>query len=1185
MVLVSIWNQEFMSVEHTKETSNSEVILPESDHDLLCIARVLQKDSDSPHSDYTYQSTQKMTQKRDDGNWETVRVPFHSSHIEISSGVQIADINEAFEVLRDRVTDIISNPRPVHETITYGYPTSEAQTSKLIPRIKSNFSTSPQHLHYLDIDSIIAPSKLRGRHLSELAGWLNREIFPDWLRDSTYIIQATGSHGCISKCGKQDVPRLRIILWLKERVTPEEFKVIAQAINTDMKSGGVDYIGGDPLDTTIYTRGRMLFFAPPVINSEGVPYTHDRLVLVEGDYDEVRIPEELIKRDSSNVVQLQIGGGYSASEYAGLELENLLEKLKSDGSHAPILAMMARFAEKYPNKTDRENAIIEFTPTLLQKLREISANDDEYQRRFNEEIGSNSEKLIKSAEDYFNKFCSAPVAKPEIHPVKELFELKGMRRIFPKHLHIEVRKLLAEASSRNAILEYRIPPGFGKSFAAIRALGDMELLTRHRIIYLSATYEQSEERYNEFVEYMYSNVVENPDEDLPVRLWKGRTKHCLVNDQPIGKFASRLEKVGQSPIEVCKKCSHYSDCGWISQREDKENGVIFAQHANLTTTFANAHLVKEGCPSLIILDESWLQILLNQQLDYAPLNEVRGEKLKINSQKGDEDRVKTEELYYYRNKLADALSSCEDLVSSELVKEYDDYIQFPVRHIYAAKDIESDHQACLLREISVVRTKVLEVVSKRHLDEFSRLSRTYKVSKLVSSIYRAIEASLNISDRNSVVGLRVFTKNGVKNVKCLIKSPIPKIVRTVPVIALNASANEKLTKSVLGNASDQYEFRLADIKIDCNQYHLTQVAGRPFGKSMFSGGSESKPATHTNIMKIHKAIWLQAYKWKGRRDHECNIEGKSIDLLVVCQNEVKERLSRLVLPENVDVRNFPVEGVNGYKDVPSLMIIGRRSPHPSAIEEKTEALNYDNPDFLGLESIQTYGYPKHVIQMVDGTGREITCEKHPNEFAEILRSYVVDEGVIQAIHRARLFDRTSENFCDLVIFGTTDIELPVHKLKLWKSFNISLYDLSIANGIVFSSQKAARRAYNHVFGNKNSATLSKANAETWKKAQEKIPLPIQVSNKEYILGSCIEKPIFRHAEFRLVAINHTGRKPKKQYAFVDMSRYEDAVKSIEEAVNGRRTPAEAVLKCIDFEWVDEKKPKRGKGRPKNTEML
>ncbi len=1187
MVLVSIWNQEFMSVEHTKETSNSEVILPEPDHDLLCIARVLQKDSDSPQSGYTFQPTQKMTQKRKDGNWETVRVPFHSSHIEISSGVQIADINEAFEALRDRVTDIISNPRPVHETITYGYPTSEAQTSKLIPRIKSNFSTSPQHLHYLDIDSIIAPAKLRGRHLSELAGWLNREIFPDWLRDSTYIIQATGSHGCISKCGKQDVPRLRIILWLKERVTPEEFKVIAQAINTDMKSRGVDYIGGDPLDTTIYTRERMLFFAPPVINSEGVPYTHDRLVLVEGDYDEVRIPEELIKRDSSNVVQLPIGGGYSASKYARLELEDLLEKMQSDGSHGPILAMMARFARKYPNQQERHAAIQEFLPRLEAKLREFSEDEENYQRRLDEEIGADGNKLFKSADDYAAKINKTPViisAKPEMKNEEVSYTIEKFRSEFPDELDRLIKKLLVPGDkSISPVIEFKIPPGGGKSYAANKSLTANEILNKKRIFYLNSTHEQSDERHSEALNFLSQKDGADVNSDARLRVWKGRRHLCLVTGTMVDKQARTLEQAGLSPMSVCKNCSHYHECPWIIQREDQETGLIFAQHANLTSTLANMDVDFIGAPDLLAIDEGYWQSFIDSKLSCFQLRDIRKE-VSCSYEGTDLKRKHEEEqLQKYREMLHGVLEESNDTISSESIQKFGETSLLTQRHIDSAASYENIHQRKLTEKIEGLQKKLLESQTKEDNHYLNEFLREFRISDFVQKIYLSIKASLEITGRNRVMGVRIVSKYGMKFVECCIRKPVPEIFSDVPVILLNASANKNITEAVLGSHKSALKFSDYKIKISPDQYHLTQIVDRPFGKAMFSKGDLDNPQGHSNIARLRRDIFVYSAKWRGIRKHNCIVDEKQIDVLVICQSEVRQRLEALGLPDNVDVRNFPVEGLNGYKDVPCLVVIGRRSPPAHIVERQAEALNYDNPDFIDVTSTDKYEYGRHLVQLVDGRRCEISCERHPDPFVDAIRSSIADEGVIQAIHRARIFDRKPENYCDIFVYGTTDTGLPVHNVTTWNERNYSLYDLSVANGIIFSSRNTIIRAYGDAYVNELSSVFSGYCKSMKRIVMEKIPLSFQVSNNKYIIGTRNNKADFRAAQFRLETIG-LSRKAKIQYAYVSVSRYGrrdiDIQKVIASIVNHGRLRGHPKFNCIDFEWMDIETKKRKRGQPK-----
>ncbi len=1180
-----------MSVESNKENSNIRAILPEVGHDLLLISDVLQKDSNSPESSYTNQPTQKVVQKRDDGLWGAVKTPFRSSHIRIHQGVQIADIYEVHDALEVYVSDLIKNPRPDYKTITYGYASEEAQTARLIARNKANFANVPQHLHFLDIDSIIAPAYLRGRSLQSLAWWLYRDVLPKWLKDCTFIIQATGSHGCIAKCGSRDVPRLRLFFWFEKKLTIQEFKSVVEAINADMKAREVEYIGKNPLDLSIYVPGHMLFFLPPIPTEDGVPFEHNRIEIFEGAYNEARLPDGLLEEHSSNVISLNSGGEYSPSQYKGVDLEGLLEAIESDGSHAPILAITGLFAREYPDKTDRDAALDELLPDLQSRLEDISKDEASYERRLREEVGENGEKLKKSADDYFAKFNRAPqVVEVQQEVIENPYTIEQFREKFPDHFVERVRYLLKTyfrgypaSFGTPPFYEYKVPPGAGKSYAALRALVSLDILKNERLMYLNATHEQSEERCDEAFSFLTEEDAFDEDGIPRLRVFKGRRHLCLVTGEPVDEQARRLEETGISPISACETCDRYNECPWIAQREDKANGLIFAQHANIPTTLANIEIEQDDAPSLIVIDESWWQVLLDAKPSSFPVKELR---IDIVSEEADVSpavKLERDRLRHYRELLCNVLDGSVELVSIEAIGDFANSWFDTKRHIDRAIDYETSHSKELTKNIEALQKKISKKQSKAVKNELDALLSEYRVSVFVLKLYRALLVSIEIKDRTHVIGVQIAEDRGIKHVTCNIRKPLPEIMRRTPTISLNASANKQITEAIMGKRKHRLGFHDCDIHIPPDQYKITQIADRPFGKAMFLNGDTDNPYSHSNIMRLRLDIWLQAFKWKGRREHGCFIEDRKVDVLVICQKRVAELLRKLGIPDNVEVRHFPVEGLNGFKEVPCLFVLGRRSPPTEALELQAEALNYDNSDFQGVTTSDKYSYDRHQIKLVDGRICEISGERHPDPFCEVIRQSIADEGVKQAVHRARLFDRAAENFCEIYLYGTADTGLPVHKVTSWKEEGVSLYDLSVAKGLIFSSRETSMRVYGEAFGNPKSSKFSEHCKSVKKLLKEKMPKSFQLSNNKYIIGSRNNNTIFRPVKFRL-AKSDSKRKAKIEDAYIDVSRYgktDAAIKKlIETVVNEHRSSGEPVLHCVDFEWADVKKPKRKRGRPK-----
>lgn len=218
------------------------------------------------------------------------------------------------------------------------------------------------------------------------------------------------------------------------------------------------------------------------------------------------------------------------------------------------------------------------------------------------------------------------------------------------------------------------------------------------------------------------------------------------------------------------------------------------------------------------------------------------------------------------------------------------------------------------------------------------------------------------------------------------------------------------------------------------------------------------------------------------------------------------------------------------------------------------ALHYDDPDVLGIARVTPEQgrnplTSEHVIRMVDGTGRRISSEKHPDPRVEVLRWARCDAEVIQALHRVRVFDRTEANRVELHVFGQVDTELPVHQLRRVLDGRREEAEVAIANGALFERGESFRAAHPELHLTESSARRVAATA--WQNFESLVE-----GFRRQSLS--IDTSVWQMAQFRTVDPSKRGGRGYTEQVQLDARRYPDPLSAVQ-ALLGRDVS--------DCEWI------------------
>jgi putative DNA primase/helicase len=267
-----------------------------------------------------------------------------------------------------------------------------------------------------------------------------------------------------------------------------------------------------------------------------------------------------------------------------------------------------------------------------------------------------------------------------------------------------------------------------------------------------------------------------------------------------------------------------------------------------------------------------------------------------------------------------------------------------------------------------------------------------------------------ILDENKA-GQRVLRLRSVK--------PIRKS-RRLPTFIMDATLPDI---SILRAFFPQVEI-VADIDVTMPEHvHVTQIVGAPVSRRRLFRRRKKEPKEGQRNLKAIRRLVLQWW-----------IEHERKAMLVICQQAVEEWLKKAGLPDGVCVEHYNnISGLDRYKNVGSLLLIGRTIPLPARIEAYAGALTGSEPIKVPPDQ---WWYPpvERAIRMADGTGIIVErCDRHPDPVGEHVRYQICEGEMLQALGRARAINRTAESPLKIGIVADVVLPITVNKVIPWQA--------------------------------------------------------------------------------------------------------------------------------------------------------
>jgi hypothetical protein len=339
-------------------------------------------------------------------------------------------------------------------------------------------------------------------------------------------------------------------------------------------------------------------------------------------------------------------------------------------------------------------------------------------------------------------------------------------------------------------------------------------------------------------------------------------------------------------------------------------------------------------------------------------------------------------------------------------------------------------------------------------DEISRiaaLAPALRRARFMAGVWHAMRELLEMP-AGTVSGRLVLTKNkeGKLTLQC---RGIREVIAAgqVPTLLLDATLPDV---SVLRAWHSQVEV-VADIEVEIPESVIVrQVIGAPVSQRKM-WGTGNKEAVGRNRELVRRYI-LQ--RW---------LETDRQPMLVVCQKVVEEWLKGSNLPERIAVEHFNnISGIDRYKDVRSLILIGRTIPSPLQVEASAGALTGVEPTKVATTG-NWYDRVTRGIRLVDGNGIAVECDEHPDPMAEAVRWQICEAELLQALGRARGVNRTPDKPLTIDILADVVLPITVNEVSLWEEPS-PLVEMEV-EGIALTTPKDMAKAWPGVWATARAA--------------------------------------------------------------------------------------------------------------------
>jgi putative DNA primase/helicase len=283
-----------------------------------------------------------------------------------------------------------------------------------------------------------------------------------------------------------------------------------------------------------------------------------------------------------------------------------------------------------------------------------------------------------------------------------------------------------------------------------------------------------------------------------------------------------------------------------------------------------------------------------------------------------------------------------------------------------------------------------------------------------------------------------------------------------PVLHLDATLRPELVTPFLPDITVAEPARATEPHV-----RVRQVLGAPTSARALAPdpGAPARDQSAALLRRREMAalIALRARTLRGRAR-----SGK--DLLVIGQKAAVDALRALGLPANAEAVHFnALSGLDRWREVAGMMVLGRTLPAPLTVEALAAALTNRPPLTSRGDVAWWYGRVERRIALADGGVHATTGEEHADPTAEALRWAICEGELVQAVGRGRGVNRTPDTPLEIDLL--TDVVLPVavHEVLAWEEVQPSRHDIMAAAGVELENAADMTRCFPELWPSHDAA--------------------------------------------------------------------------------------------------------------------
>jgi putative DNA primase/helicase len=467
----------------------------------------------------------------------------------------------------------------------------------------------------------------------------------------------------------------------------------------------------------------------------------------------------------------------------------------------------------------------------------------------------------------------------------------------------------------------------------------------------------------------------------------------------------------------------------------------------------------------------------------------------------------------------------------------------------------------------VDRVKMTPEMTPAQIEEVKELLPECRRARRMATVYRTLRDLLKNEDIK-VSGRLILAKRKdgktvlrVRGVRDIVKA------RQVPTMLLDATLPDE---SILRKFHPQVQV-VSDVQVEMPHVRVRQVLRSPTSETKLWGREAEREKNPDAGLGNRKAVRRYVLRrWLEIDGHQRWLDSgrQRKPLVVICQKKYHEWLASSGLPEGIALEHYnAIAGLDDYKDVDCLILVGRVVPKPAEVEAFSGALTGAEP-LSEAASGWWYGRVARAIGMIDGTGIEVeNCDQHVDPMAEMVRYQVCEGELVQSVGRGRGVNRTAKTPLDIDILADVVLPITVHEVVSWEEPS-ELVEMMASEGVVLTAPADMATAFPWLWKTAEHAkwTLKKLRAAARGGTERSFP-----TYKESYVGKLLSVP--SHA----LQYQRAGAKQKFHWASFDPRKWPVA-----------RAWYEArgwVVALRDYLWPGELKPMAGAGKVEIADRL